>query len=268
MKVKDINEYFLSRADWVDRSRTVDCVKAGGDPEEDVDRCVVAWIPSFEALRIAAQKGVKLFITHEPTYYGHWDSDPEGSPGAKAKFEFVKKHHITVLRNHDAWDRWPEVGIPWAWADFLGLGNQPAAIGANGYQHRYDIQPVSFGAFAERVAARTAAIGEPVVEINGDLKQPVSKIGIGTGCGCDVVEYIEKMGCDCCIVCDDGSTSYGSVLYATDKRVPVICVNHCTSEEPGMVSMVKYINEKIDGLTAEHIPQGCQFKLFGVHPKG
>ena len=262
MKVSEINEHFLSRADWVDRSRTVDRVVAG-DPEKDVDRCFVTWIPSFATLRTVAERGVKLLVCHEPTFWGHWDDSPEGKPHCADKLRFIHDNDLVILRNHDAWDRFPKVGIPWAWAGFLGLGDRPAATDEPGYQHRYDIDPVPFGEFARRVAARTAAIGEPTVEITGDLEQPVSKIGIGTGCGCDVFRYVE-IGCDCCICCDDGINYWSGVQYAEDLGIPVITVNHATSEEPGMVTMTAYINDHIDGVTAEHLPQGCRFNLIGA----
>ena len=46
MKVREILEHFLSRAPWVDRTKTVDRVIVG-DPEKEVSRCLVAWMPSF-----------------------------------------------------------------------------------------------------------------------------------------------------------------------------------------------------------------------------
>ena len=52
MKVSDILEHFLSRADWVNRDTTVDRVITG-DPDTHVDRCLVTWMPSSKALRCA-----------------------------------------------------------------------------------------------------------------------------------------------------------------------------------------------------------------------
>ena len=49
MKVTDILEHFLSRADWIDRDTTVDRVIAG-DPNADVDRCRVTWMPGMVSM--------------------------------------------------------------------------------------------------------------------------------------------------------------------------------------------------------------------------
>ena len=261
MKVKDINEHFLSRAPWVNRANTVDRIKAG-DPDKEVARCAVAWIPSLEAIRRAVEMGVDLLVCHEPTFYDHFDADPTATPIGAEKLEYLNKHGLAVLRNHDVWDVWPEVGIPWAWGKFLGLNGEAAAMNDSKTQHRHDIAPVPFGQFAKAVAARTATINEPLIEVNGDPDKLVSKIGVGTGCGCSVHDY-QQLGCDCFIVCDDGTNFWEHMQIAEDLRIPVICVNHCTSEEPGMVTMTQYINDNIEGVAAEHIQQGCRFKVIG-----
>lgn len=262
IRVGDILEHFLSRADWVDRNHTVDHIIVG-DPDTRVDRCLVTWMPSFDALRATVRQGVKLLICHEPTFWNHGDDRPENSKRSTEKLQFIRDHGLVVLRNHDCWDRWPGIGIPWAWAQFLNLKGKPAAFGHSGYQHRYDIAPVKMDDFARHVAERCSTIGEPAVQVTGDGSRLISRIGIGTGCGCGIETYME-MGCDCSVVCDDGSCYWADIQLAKDLDHTVIRVNHGTSEEPGMVTMTRYINENIKGLTAEHLPHGCLFRLAGA----
>jgi putative NIF3 family GTP cyclohydrolase 1 type 2 len=263
MRISHILEHFLSLAEWVDRDTTVDRIIAG-DPDAHVDRCLVTWMPSSKALRCMVDRGIRLMICHEPTFWNHREDRPTpDNPESQEKFAYIQDHSITILRNHDCWDRWPEVGIPWAWADFLGLGNQPKAVSPNGYQHRYDIEPVSLEVFARQVAKQCENIGEPLVQVTGDASQRVSRIGVGTGCVCDIPTY-QKMDCDCSIVCDDGSCYWSGIQRAEDFRHPVIRVNHGTSEEPGMVTLTKYINDRLEGLRAEHLPHGSTFRLVGA----
>ena len=262
MKARDVVEHFLSRAPWVDRAKTVDRVIVG-DADAEVDRCLVTWMPSVAALREAVARGIRLVVCHEPTFWDHWDKDPQTEPRCAEKLSFIKDHDLVIIRNHDTWDGWPECGIPWAWARFLGLEGAPAAVGPRGrYMFRYDIAPVTLDAFAEDVAGRTAEIGESVIQVVGDADQAVSKIGIGTGCICRISEYL-AMGCDCCVVCDDGGSYWGPIQYAEDVGVPVVRVNHGTSEEPGMVALTQYINDHVDGLAAEHYRQGCRYRAVG-----
>lgn len=261
MRVTDILEYFLSRADWVNRETTVDRVILG-DEQADVDHCVVSWMPSFRALRHMVERGLRLLICHEPTFWNHRDNRSADDPVSQEKLAYIRDHDLVILRNHDCWDRWPDVGIPWAWADFLGLGNSPQAVASDGYQQRYDIEPVPLDTFARRLAQRCDSLGEPLVQVTGDGSQMVSRIGVGTGCGCDIPTY-QAMDCDCSIVCDDGSCYYGGIQRADDSSHPVIRVNHGTSEEPGMITLTKYINESLEGLRAEHLPHGSTFRLVG-----
>jgi len=258
MRITDILEHFLTRATWVDPEKTVDRVIAG-DPNKDVARCLVTWMPNMKVLGYAADKGHELIICHEPTFWNHFDDIPEASPRTTEKLRFIQKNNLTILRNHDCWDRWPEVGIPWTWAKFLGIEGQPVEFGQDDYQHRYDIGSTTLSAFAGQVAARCAAIGESHVQVTGDLKQSISKIGIGTGCACDIETFIQ-MGCDCSVVCDDGSIYWANIQMAEDIGHPVIRVNHGTSEEPGMATLTEYINQNL-GIQAEHFPHGSTFQL-------
>jgi putative NIF3 family GTP cyclohydrolase 1 type 2 len=263
MRVIEILEHFLTRSTWVDPENTVDRVIVG-ESDTDVKRCLVTWMPNMKALQYAVDQGYTLIVCHEPTFWNHFDDLPEASPRTAAKFQFIEQNNLIVLRNHDCWDRWPEIGIPWAWARFLGIEGSPIEFSQDGYQHRYDIGTTTLGVFAAQVAAECSNIGEHMIQVTGDLKQPVSKIGIGTGCACDIETFIQ-MGCDCSVVCDDGSVYWANIQMAEDLAHPVIRVNHGTSEEPGMVTLTAYINQNLE-IRAEHFPHGATFQLVSDQP--
>jgi putative NIF3 family GTP cyclohydrolase 1 type 2 len=263
-----IAAHFRSVADWVDPETTVDRIIIG-DPERPVSRALVTWISSFRAVRAAVERGCELLVTHEPTFWVHrnelattaqWDPGGPDAQTAAQKRGFIEEHGLVVLRVHDAWDRMPEIGIPWAWAGFLGLGKSPAATAVGGCYHRYDLPPIGLDALARRIAERTAAIGEPAVQVVGDPDRIVSKLGIGTGCYCDP-RVFHKMGCDVSLVCDDGNWYWERIQWAADAGHPVIRVNHGTSEEPGMVTLAQYLRQSFPPLTVEHLPHGACFRL-------
>lgn len=268
MKVSEIREHFLSRADWVDPEKTVDRVIVG-DPDKEVRRVLVTWISSFQACRVAVKRKFDLLVTHEPTFWDHWDyrgnpQDLGKSELATAKKRFIEENGLVILRNHDVWDRFPQFGIPWAWARYLELGDRPTGFGHDGYQHRYDIQPTTLDALAVRVAAKSAALGEPVVQVVGEPERMVSHVGINTGCAGNL-EIYEQMGCDVSIVADDGSCYWRDIQKAADNGQALIRVNHGTCEEPGMVTLTRYLNENLHGVTAEHLPHGSCFRLVGLN---
>jgi putative NIF3 family GTP cyclohydrolase 1 type 2 len=264
MKAIDVRNHFVSQAPWVDPDKTVDKVIVG-DPDKEIRRILVTWISSFEAVRKAVAGGFDMLMTHEPTFWVHANelSQPDPSPIGCQKRRFIEEAGLVVLRNHDVWDRFPQIGIPWAWAKFLGVTTQPVAIGHQGYQHRYDIAPVSLEALSRDMARRTATIGEPAVQVVGDLSRTVSKIGIGTGCACRI-DVFQEMGCDVAVVCDDGSCYWKDIQRAADQDYSVIRVNHGTSEEPGMRTLTDYINRNLPGVTAKHLPHGSTFRLLGA----
>jgi putative NIF3 family GTP cyclohydrolase 1 type 2 len=261
-KASEILEHFISRCDWVNTSDTVDRIIVG-DPEGEHNSCVVTWMPSFSSLREMAGRRHRLMICHEPLFWDHTDSGFESDPRAADKLAFIREHDLTVIRLHDCWDRWPEIGIPDAWAKFLGYKQKPAAVSENRFQFRFDYhEPISLRELAFSIAQSTRVLGQSQVEVAGDDYAMVEKVGIGTGCATSIATY-EKLGCDCCVLCDDGTSHWRDTQYAIDRGLPVIIVNHGTSEEPGMVTLTNYINSDIDGMIAEHLPQGCIFRLLG-----
>ncbi len=259
---QEVVNHFVSRCDWVDPQNTVDRVIIG-DPDKNFDRCVCVWMSSLEKIKEMNEMGIKFMICHEPTFWLHLDNYDEGNPLLQEKRNYILDNDITIIRNHDAWDRWPEIGIPFAWGDFLGLGEKPDEIGMNNYIHKYNMEPVTLEVFAKQVASKCADIGEEQVQVVGDPNQIVKSVGIGTGCAVNIEVY-RDMGCDVGIVSDDGSCYWREIQMAKDLNYPVIRVNHGTSEDCGMITMRDYINENIDGLSAEYLYHGSCFRLVGA----
>ena len=73
MKAKDIQDYLKSlNGGWVDYAKSVDSYKAGS-PETEVQGIATGWMSYLWALKEAVRMNCNVFITHEPTYYGHLD---------------------------------------------------------------------------------------------------------------------------------------------------------------------------------------------------
>lgn len=270
MKAIDILNHFLSLASWVDEKNTVDRIIIG-DPEKDVKKALVTWMSTMQAVRHAADNGFDMIMTHEPTFWIHsheqetmygWEPDHEKRDAAFEKKKLIDENGLVVMRNHDVWDRMPDIGIPWALAGFLGFGGRPCAFGSDGYQHRYDMEPVSLGMFAERIAARTAMIGEAQIQVFGDMSKTVSRIGVGTGCCCKLGVF-KSMGCDAAIVCDDGIWYWEDITWALDAGYPLIRINHGTSEEPGMIRLAEYMNKNFQGVKTEYLPHNPGIRIVG-----
>lgn len=267
MTVNEIRHYFLERSPWVkDRNLTWDNVICG-DGNREANRILVTWQSTLAAVRKAVDGGFDTLITHEPTYWGYSDvqerqlyfkEQPDKYVVSQEKLDLLEK--LTVLRLHDTWDRFPEYGIPYTWGRFLGFG-QPDIVGGDGYLLCYNVPENSAENWARALAAKTAALGEPLVQFVGNPDKAVRRIGIGTGCAGRPNDYM-KLGCDMGVSCDDGTGYWSELACAIDLGFPVVRVNHRTSEEPGMKSLTEYLCRELK-LDAEYFCEGCMYKLVG-----
>jgi len=262
MLAKDLQTYLRSlNGGWMDLETTVDTFKSG-DPEAEVAGIAVSWMSTREALARAAELGCNLFVTHEPTYYTHHDD--LGSPvfelaGSREKRAFVETSGMTILRCHDLWDQVPEIGIPDAWGAALGLGE---AIDGAGYYRVYDVAGRTAGDVARQVAERTRALGQEAVQLIGDAEAPVSRVAIGTGAITPLFGFIRDYSVDLAICTDDGFTTWQHGAYALDAGLPVIVVNHATSEEPGMMRLAEHLQAQFPNVPVHFIPRGCLYRLI------
>ena len=128
MKAKDLLAYFLGMAHWVDTDTTVDKIIAG-DPEKEISKVLVVWQSTLEAINHAIKNGYDAVMTHEPTFYCHENeveyvnslpADSATKQMALRKKRVIEDAKLVILRNHDVWDRFPDCGIPSAWARQLG----------------------------------------------------------------------------------------------------------------------------------------------------
>jgi len=264
---------------WVDWENTVDRFLAG-NPSSEVNGIAVSWMPTLPNLERALNAGCNLFVTHEPLYAVKIDDEGNvvgGTPfidphlrGIKEKRfskddAWVKKQRwleetgMTVYRCHDFWDDSPEEGIHGAWADWLGFNGKPIKTKRFYEIHKFD--EMTFGDLAERILERVRLLGQEVIHVIGDLKKRVSSIAIGTGAITDYRE-MHEMGADVLLLTDDGTRLWESGQWAVESDTPLIIVNHSTSEEPGIITLARYIERVFPEVPVMHIPTGCIYKTI------
>jgi len=268
VKARDIREFFLRDAHWVDRAKTLDRFIIG-DPDKNIDSVLVTLYGDYAAVRYAVNNGFDMLITHEPVFGFNaneldemvsLDSCSARYRNLSTKKKFIEESGLVILRIHDTWDRKPEIGMLPSWLEFIGIENRPVVTGRRGILGRFDIKPVRLGDFALYIAEKTAKIGEPHVHVVGDLNNVVSKIGITIGCGGTIYHFIE-MGCDVSVVTDDGTCYWSDIQFAKDFGHCVIYLNHGTTEEPGMIKMTGYLRDNYPQLKVEHFPHRCGIKI-------
>jgi putative NIF3 family GTP cyclohydrolase 1 type 2 len=278
MKAKDILTHFKSKGSWVDWERTVDQFLFG-DPEIEISGIAVSWMPTKSNLEEALDKECNVFITHEPLFAAKInddgiivDSPIINDPHSRwvtglrklekediwvKKMEWLEQHKLTILRCHDFWDNYPELGVHGAWARWLGYTRPPLTI--EGYYELHEIPETTLEKLARDILEKIKPLGQDSLQIIGDLSKNVKKITIGTGAATHYRE-MNALGGDAILISDDGTYFWESGQWALESGIPLIIVNHSLSEEPGMRTLAEYLKKNFSGIQVDHIPVGCIFK--------
>ncbi len=261
MKAQDVQNYLQSLAgDWQYSDNTVDTFKAG-DPSTEVRGIAVGWMSYIWALQRALDLGCNVFITHEPTYYNHWDNDPAifRFPGVRAKRQFIEDNDLVIIRCHDLWDQIPDIGIPDSWGLLLDWGRP---VDGSTYIRIYNTAGLTAGELAQDVARCTAVYGQPGVQLIGSSDKIVRRVSIGTGAITPYLESVERFAIDLAICTDDGIDYWRDGGFAIDMGIPIIVVNHMVSEEIGVQRLAEELSRRFPAVPVQHINQRCMYRLF------
>jgi putative NIF3 family GTP cyclohydrolase 1 type 2 len=253
-----IREYLLTNSPWVDTDKTVDQVLFG-DGDMPAAKVGVCWYPSMDTIVAANGAGCELVVTHEPLFWRHrpeeehwWNREP-----GTTKYRYLQETGMVVLRAHDSWDQWPDIGIRDSWAAFLGFTNLTFALEKHPHVLGiYDVEPQPLRALAQHIADRVAELGEDSIRVMGDPDRIVSRPSLGVGCCCPSAEIVEA-GSDVAIVCYDGASYWESRERLYEMGAAVIAVEHGTSEMPGIENLCAHL--------AEQFPD-TEFQYFAEHP--
>jgi len=250
MKANDFREHCKQVAHWVNWEKTVDQFM-GGNPDAEVRGIATTWLATNTRLREAASLGLNFVIAHEGAFYPSYKGTPSGDQHHAEKRRLIDELGITLMRCHDTWDRMPEVGIPDAWANFLGFPTEPRGI-----KSFYKICLVgehTVGEVARLVLEKVRTLGQEVVHIIGDREARVHRMAVGTGAITQLPEMF-ALGADILLVTDDGISTTSSGLWSFDLGIPMLVVNHATAELPGMMAMVGYIERHFPGVPVKYLP--------------
>jgi len=257
----EVHDYLRSLGvSWVDPKATVDTFKAGS-PDMVVKGIAVGWMSYFDSLRKAVELGCNLFVTHEPTYYDHFDKDESVFEFAVAreKKKFIEKHNLSIIRCHDVWDLYLKLGITDSWGRFLGLEN---CVLSRDYVRVYEIPSVKAIDLARRVAGKVSELGQQGVELVGPADKTVSRVAIGTGAASPFRRMVKELKPDIIIGSNDGICYWSDAALAIDMGFPLIVVDHACSEEIGMKNLSIHLTEKFSEVPVHRIAQKCMFQII------
>lgn len=265
MRAGEIQEFFQSLLPyWQYPDDTVDTIKSG-NPDDEVTGIAIGWMSYNWALNRAVELGCNVFITHEPTYYNHYDNDPDVFEFSEVqeKRRFIEDNGLVIIRCHDLWDSIKRIGIPDSWGDYLGFENP---IEGNEHIRIYQIQPQSALQVAQLVADRTRYFGQSAVQLIGPDDKSITRLSIGTGAITPYLKIVRKYKVDLAICTDDGIDYWKDGAFAIDMGIPIVVVNHPVSEEFGIYHLAELIKENFPQVAVHYIPQNCMYRLVSSSP--
>jgi putative NIF3 family GTP cyclohydrolase 1 type 2 len=266
---RDLNAYLRSLIEVDEPS--VDKVIVG-DPETKITKIGTAWMPYWLTLKEARAKGVNTMVVHEPTFYTHrdldetkWDHLSAPSPAKEmyqeqvaAKKQWIEENGMVVIRCHDVLDKIGEYGIPFAFGRALGFRDSDL-ITSRTYYNVYGIESKPAIEVARLIASKLASVGQPGLAFYGDENYPVRSVGLGTGCICDPMQYMD-LEMDLAIAIDDSISTWKQTTFAEDTGRPLVVVNHGSTEEFGMKELSLQLNKSLNPFETIHLKQGCSYK--------
>lgn len=251
MKAREIIERMESWAPG-EYSVTCDTVKCG-DPEREVSRAAVCCFATPEVIRAAKRWGAQMLITHEPTFYDHWDH-LENTPVGHAKKALLEGSGLVLYRYHDHPHAAP--------SDMIGLGVMEAlglqgTLEERGHEiNRFTLtEPMTPRQLVERIEK---ALNIAHVRICGAADAPIQRLSLAFGTPNGVFEELAGWAD---VVLTGEACEWRIGEYARDAgqlgfAKALLILGHCGSERDGMNYIASLLGKALPSLEVRYFESG------------
>ena len=233
---------------------TVDTFK-DGDSTAAVTGVAVTMMATFDVLKRAQALGANLVISHEPTFYDHFDKIDEHDSLTAAKRAFIRDHRMVVVRMHDHWHRRRPEPMSTDLAQRLGWERYPRS----GFSYR--LPETTLADLAATIRARLPA---PTLRVVGDPKLRITKVGIVPGAaGFDLQRQVFRLDSVEVLVIGEGR-EWEIVEYAADavtagQKKALIVTGHVPSEQDGMAEFARWLGTFVKDVPVTFVPTADPF---------
>ena len=247
-------------------AKTVDDIVAGR-PDIRVQGIATTMMATLDVVQRAAAAGRNMVITHEPTFYSHFDTTDElrGDPTFERKRDFIAAHGMVIFRFHDHWHLMKPDGIATGMARELGWQKyaDPAA------ERQFVFPATSLGDFVTAMGTRLNARSMRVI---GDPKLQVRRVAASWGYVSlwpDFIKVASRPDVELIVV---GETrEWELVEYVQDQIAAgapkaLILLNHVVSEQAGMKYCAEWLAPIVPELPVGFIAAQEPFWQPGGHP--
>lgn len=240
--------------------KTCDTIKCG-DPKREVSRVACCCFATPDVIRKAAAWGAQLLITHEPTFYDHWDQI-EDTPVGRVKRKLLEDSGLVLYRYHDHPHAAP--------ADLIGLGEVEALALAGMLEERGARQINHFTLHAAMTPRELAThiektLGIAHVRICGVADVPVAKLALAFGSPSSVFEELSGWAD---VVLTGEACEWRLGEYARDAAQlgftkALLILGHCGSERDGMRHIAGMLKAALPEIEVRYLECGEVYTYCG-----
>jgi len=259
LTARDVVERIKQRIGVPWTEPTVDTFK-DGDPATPVTGVAVTMMATFDVLQRAAAHGANLVITHEPTFYDHFDKldvlEAEHDSVTAAKRAFIREHRMVVVRMHDHWHRRKPEPMATDLARTLGWDRYRSAEN----EFVYRLPETTLAELASIIRRRLPA---PTLRVVGDPSLRVSKIVLVPGAaGFD--RHRQALRQDVQVLVIGEAREWETVEYVADavtagQKKALIILGHIPSEQDGMEEFAHWLATFVKEVPVTFVPAADPF---------
>lgn len=244
--------------DWEDG--TVDTFKSG-DPQARVTGIAVTVMATLDVLQRAAAAGNNLIITHEPTFFGHFDEtdlfERAADPIYLAKKKFIDDNGLIIWRFHDYWHQRNPDGIMEGMVEALGWEDYTAHPDAP----VFTAPETTVAALARQIRDR---LDIKTMRVLGDPDMRVTQLALSPG----APGYQRHRGLlsrdDVEVLVMGEANEWETILYADDAvaagmNKALIIMGHIPSEQAGMENCAAWLRTFVSEVPVTFVPAAEPF---------
>lgn len=237
---------------------TVDTFK-GGSPDTEITGIATTFLATLEVLKKSKAKGLNMIITHEPTFYNHYDTTDqfEDDPIVTAKKKYIKDNGLVVFRFHDHIHQTSPDGI------FKGIVSKLrwSDYEENQRPYIYKLPELTVEELGNQLKE---TFNTPTIRIVGNPKLNITNVGLVLGAAGSTAQIRSLQRDDVEVLVIGETHEWETVEYVRDavtlgKKKALIIIGHANSEEAGMGYCAEWLKNFISEVSIEFVPAGDPF---------
>ncbi|HOK05112.1 MAG TPA: Nif3-like dinuclear metal center hexameric protein [Victivallales bacterium] len=261
--VKDIINTIIDSIPNGIRQNTVDTLKCG-NPDMIVSGIASTFTATVEVIKQAEILGDNLIITHEPTFFDHYDEVEkwlENDSIVEKKKKLLIQKNIAVWRFHDNWHRNIPDGILTGivkklnWQNYQSLNDPRIFIRKEQY-------------LRDLIEELKTVFRMKTIRVIGNPDNKIKKIALILGAygGQYQIKFISEHPEIDAVVCGE-TVEWQTCEYIRDsaslgRKISLIILGHALSEQEGMNYLVEWLKPKFAGLPIHYIEVPDLFSFF------